>query len=192
MSKFSKYYALACVAAFAGAQAVAQSVSVDEFGNGFFGSAPMPGVVMPDPSGGVPVPVLVYTLPPGLAVTAGDVLILEPGGQQPELSDVIRFDGQGHLIFYSDGSDGIDEPADVPIWPDQRAPLAFIFEVGPEGFNWADYKPDRGMPGFFVGTAGEPSYKFISDIPEPAVYPAAFGLLALGAGVFVRARAKRA
>jgi hypothetical protein len=73
-----------------------QIYTFDEFGNssGPTTAPPIsPGVLQPDPSGalGLPVPVLVYNL--ALPVVSGDVVLVEPGnastGQQ--YSDVIRF-----------------------------------------------------------------------------------------------------
>src|SRR5438477_7358545 len=85
----------------AAAPAIAQPVfSFDEFGNGAFG----PGQLQPDPTGGYTNgPVLVYQLP--FAGTPGDVLMHDPLEGNLVL-DVLRFDGAGHLIFYSDNVDG--------------------------------------------------------------------------------------
>src|SRR5947207_4323760 len=83
--------------------ATAQVITFDEFGNGAFG----PGVIQPDPGpGGLPA-VMTYPLPfPG---TVGDLLVHDPleGGL---VLDVIRWNGNGTLCFYSDNIGGADAP----------------------------------------------------------------------------------
>jgi len=100
-------------------------LTVDENGhgtlNGFLGPQPLPFALQNDPGpGGLP-SVLTYSMldPPGL--TAGDVLILEPGDG---LGDVVRFnpgesctDGSlGCLVFYSEAPP-FDSLADTPSPP---------------------------------------------------------------------------
>jgi len=185
MNKAQRYLVLASALAIAGAQTVSAAfVQVDEFGNGTIDGTPLPWFLEPDPTRIPPTwNVLVYQLP--FAGVAGDVVMLDEG--TTVWSDEVRFDGQGYLIFYSDSTDGYDAPADTPYLPDP--PPVFIFEVGSEAHSWADYTPTADEPGFDLGF--QPVYKFISDIPEPAAYPAAFGALALGVGAFLRARARK-
>ena len=175
----------------AGASALPETprIVVDEYGNGFwqpipdYRFLPFSGALGPDPTGGVPEqPVLIYNLPIG-AVIAGDVLMrdLAEGGA---VLDVIRFTGQGQLIFYSDNVNGFDEPADTPHPPYPYVQnYANAEEIGVEGFNWADYTPLPGQPGW---NDFSPSYKFISDglAPEPAT----LSLLAVGGLALLRRR----
>ena len=147
---------------------VATPIAVDENGNGSinFGGGPIPlaFTLAPDPGpAGLPL-ALTYSLPfPGVI---GDVLLFEPVTQQ--VSDWIRFNGNGTLVFYSD----VPEGGEVPDLADVGFPglsyegnLVVIPEIGPEGNNGATYTPLPGQPGY--DPAVLPRYTFISDIPEP-------------------------
>src|SRR5205085_1178466 len=94
-----------------------------------------------DPTGGLfNWPVLTFTLP--FLGTAGDVLMHEPLEPGSPVLDVLRFDGQGHLIFYSDNLDGIDAPADTPGPPDPFSTNIFdIIEQGGGSFAFGLYTP---------------------------------------------------
>ena len=148
----------------------------DEYGtsSGTSSAPPIsPGIMQPDPSGGLTVPVLVYTVP--LPLVTGDVVLTEPGNPTggPD-SDVVRFwnptgINQTQIIFYSDASaaDPADSPADTGL-PQQLINPVFINEVGPEGNNGAIYTPPAGGPGSFPGALIQ--YNIISDgrVPEPS------------------------
>jgi len=141
------------------------NISVDELGHGvgtlgsFFSTDPGPG--------GLP-NVLTYVLP--FAGIQGDVLIQE--GVGGPILDIIRFNGNGTLLFYSDNVGGADAPADTPSPPGALyTNTATIVETGPEGgFQLALYNPTPNQPGFGVNpnTGGTVNYTFISDIPEPS------------------------
>ena len=167
----------------------------DEFGNSSGPSAAppiSPGALQLDPSGGLPVPVLVYNL--AFPVVTGDLVLVEPGNPATggQYSDVIRFwNPTGinltQVIFYSDNS--TTEPGDVP--PD-AAPAdtglpkllinpVFVNEVGPEGNNGAIYTPAPGAPGSVPGAVV--TYNIISDSPIPE--PNTMALAVLGAGLLV-------
>lgn len=118
--------------------------------------------VAPEPISGIST--LVYTLP---SVTApGDILLQEVPGGPP--SDILRFDGQGRVFFFSDGIDGIDGLADVLQLPAPIAPNLMFMEVGPEGGlnGYWGYTPVAGQPGFDPTKPGA-VFNFISDVPEP-------------------------
>jgi hypothetical protein len=143
-----------------------------------------------DPSGTGLANVLYYDLPAVFQTAqAGDVQITDPW-ENNTINDVIRFDGQGHLIFYSNGQGSLGG-ADISssdftfILAHPLSNLATANELSttggeaPPGLNWVDYTPQAGSgPGYVGGgpPGGSPSYKFISDVPEPA----SFGLMILG------------
>ncbi len=155
----------------------------DEYGNGNLNGNPVPSSIVPDPSGGVTAPVLVYNLP--FPVIAGDVLLIEPGSTN-QISDVVRFwnptgGNQSEIIFYSDFSanDPADAPADTGL-PTQLINPLYLAEIGPEGNNGATYIASGG-PGTIPGALIQ--YNIISDgvVPEPST----FALAVLGSGLFL-------
>jgi hypothetical protein len=162
----------------AGVPAGPFTITVDENGSGstsnVFGVVSLGFVLAADPGpGGLPGALTYIGLPfPGFV---GDVLLLEPVTQQP--TDLIRFNGDGTIVFYSDNTDGggparpllgpAAEPfdlADIGLPGFFYANLVPIPEVGPEGNNGAVYTPLPGQPGYDPSL---PTYTFISDIPEP-------------------------
>jgi hypothetical protein len=157
-------------------------ITVDEFGNGRFNGNPMPSGIAPDPFSGIAT--LAYTLP--FPANAGDVVLLDPGPNPQQIGDILRFDGNGRLFFFSD-RESSDlppfDPADVAQMPGLIAgfPTIFIQEVGPEGNNGAIYVPNPGDPGYQNGIVGL-KYQFISDVPEPTA--GALVLLGLGSLAF--------
>jgi hypothetical protein len=160
-------------------------ITVDELGNGTFNGTVLHSGLKPDPFSGIVT--LAYQLPfPGVP---GDVLLFEPGPQTNVLSDIIRFDGQGFLYFFSE-RETTDvppfDPADVAQFPSPIAALqqVSLLETGPEGNNGAFYTPGGGPGG---DPTFNPSYQFISDVPEPGS-----GVLAiLGGGLWVAMRVRR-
>jgi hypothetical protein len=170
-SSFKILTVIVCAHVITAASLYAQVFTFDEFGNSS-GPGISPGIVQPDPSGGLPAstPVLVYTLT--FPVASGD-LWLTNGTEG--LSDVVRFwnpnpasGGPSQVIFYSDFStaDPPDSPADTG-FPQNSLPILSITEVGPEGNNGASYTP-AGVsdPGFNL-TGVAVTYRIISDVPEP-------------------------
>ena len=136
--------------------------SFDEFGHGAFG----PGHIAPDPGPGGLNAVLTYNLP--FAGVPGDVLLHDANEPGNPIFDVLRFNGNGTLIFYSDNIGGADAPADTTSPPTVLYPNQVnLQEVGPEGNNGAIYTPAPGNPGY--DPAFLPTYNFISDgvVPEP-------------------------
>ena len=126
----------------------------DEYGNGAFG----PGFIGPDPGpGGLPA-VLIYPLP--YAGVQGDVLLFDP--TEGFVLDVIRFNGDGTLIFYSDNLDGFDSLADTTGPPGQFYPNAVqVIEMGDENFSLVIYQPGPNDPGY--DPAFLPVYALISE-----------------------------
>lgn len=193
---------LGCAYAITVTTSFAQLYTFDENGNssGPTSGPPIsPGVLQPDPSGGLLVPVLVYNLP--LPLITGDVVLVEPGNPATggQYSDVIRFwnptgINMTQIIFYSDNS--TTEPGDVPPdsgladtgLPAQLINPVFIPEVGPEGNNGALYTPPAGGPGSIPGAVGL-QYNIISDSPVPE--PSALALSVLGGGLLLAALKRR-
>jgi hypothetical protein len=140
--------------------------------------SPLAFFLAPDPkSGEGPGNVLTYMLPGFLGVQ-GDVLLLD---LFPDcfgcVLDVLRFNGDGTVIFYSDSIDGFDSLADT-----SDPPLTLynnfvtLVETGSETDNGASYAPGPLDPGADTSV----TYSFISDaptVPEPAT------LVLLGTGL---------
>jgi hypothetical protein len=164
-------------------QASAATILVDENGAGI--GTLSQGFLSNDPGPGGLNGVLTYVLP--FAGVQGDVLLVDPGNL---LGDVIRFNGNGTLLFYSDIvlGDVKDNLADTPSPPlTLYANQVSLNEVGPNNnANGASYTPLLGQPGF---DASLPSYIFVSDggLPEPS----SITLLGLGALGFVVAFRRR-
>jgi len=187
-------FAFSCAYAITTAASFAQLIyTFDESGNSSGPSSAPPisaGVLQPDPSGGLTVPVLVYTVP--LSLVTGDVMLTEPG--QPaggQFSDVVRFwnptgVNSTQIIFYSDFSaaDPADALADTGL-PSQLINPVLINEVGPEGNNGASYTPPAGGPGSLPGALIQ--YNIISDVPEPN----SLALAGVGAGLLLFASKRR-
>lgn len=159
------------------AQSFSVSISVDENGNGSFSNSAgftssLPSALQNDPGPGGSNAALTYSLlsPPGL--TAGDLLIDEPGTGL--LGDVVRFnpdetctDGSvGCLVFYS-ASPPVDSLADSASFPSvfYSNQLTLTEDLTGQLF----YTPTAGEPGFVAGAAGPVTFDIISDaVPEPA------------------------
>ena len=157
-------------------------ITLDEFGKGFFNGAPLQSSIQTEPLSNIPT--LAYNLPfPGVP---GDVLLNEPSGV---LSDILRFDGNGHVFFFSEREPNDIppfDPADVGQFPPPVAGLQAVnlLENGPEGSNGAFYNPTGGLPG--DNTVGA-NYHFISDVPEPG----AGLLISVGGGLLWLLRSRR-
>jgi len=122
---------------------------------------------------------LTYRLP--FAGVPGDVLLTDADVAGNPFLDVIRFNGNGTLVFYSDNVGGVDALADTPSPPTALYPNQVrIPEVGPEGNNGALYTPPPGGPGSVAGAIGL-QYNIISDVPEPGLV----ALIVSGAGLLL-------
>lgn len=157
-------------------------ITVNEFGVGTFNGSPLASLMATDPMSGMTT--LTYLLPfPGVA---GDVVLDEPPVPPANHSDLLRFDGNFHLYFFSDFSPGStldppDSPADVGLPPFNTAglPTLFFLESGSEGGlqGLFGYVPGFNDPG--ADSAKPNLYNFISDVPEPG----SLALLVCGLGI---------
>jgi len=152
-------------------------ITVDEFGVGNISGTPLPSGLGVDPFSGMTT--LDYTLP--FNGVRGDIILTDAAGT---VSDIIRFDGNFNLFFFSDTdlSEPNPSPADVG-FPAALMPVALTFaetgpEPGPNGLS--GYTPGFADPG--ANSAGA-SYIFISD-PVPTPEPGSLTLLAGGLGIF--------
>jgi hypothetical protein len=133
-------------------------IEVDEDGNGV--GTVGAGSLMHDPGpGGLPA-VLTYRLP--FSGVVGDVNLTEPFAPA---SDIIRFNGNDTLVYYSSSADGFDSLADTITPP--GIPYLNI-ALRPEGDTTTTYTPGPGQPGYDPGA--QPTYVFVSGavVPEPA------------------------
>ena len=169
MKKFTTVLAvISLIATIAVTKASAQGgplITVDELGNGNFNGVPLPSSLQVEPFSGILT--LAYQLP--FPAVPGDVQLFESGPQPTAPSDVLRFDGNFTLYFFSERetSDVAPfDPADAGLpAPVAALPVVNLVESGPEGNNGAFYIPGNG-PG---GDSTNPSYNFQSDVtvPEP-------------------------
>jgi PEP-CTERM motif len=184
----NQLFVVGCIAAVTATTAFGQTnnqvITVDENGNGTFFNFAGVTTALPfglgvDPFSGLTT--LVYTLP--FAGVRGDVLLGEvPGSIIP--SDVLRFDGNFNLYFFSDASltDPPDSLADGGLPATLLPNFVFFLETGPEaGPNGLfGYNPGFADPG--ANTVGA-TYNFISD-PGAVPEPGSLALLASGLGIF--------
>jgi hypothetical protein len=164
---FRTIIALGFTAAIASAPAFSQNlyIKIDEFGAGTVNGSTLPGSVATEPISGMST--MRYTLP--FFGVSGDVQLFEPPTASGVASDVIRFDGNYGVYFFSDVSTGdpADSPADVGLPSILQSPLMSLGETGPEGGpnGYIGYTPGYSDPG--ANTTGTVTYDFISEVPEP-------------------------
>ncbi|MGA2322774.1 MAG: PEP-CTERM sorting domain-containing protein [Sedimentisphaerales bacterium] len=159
-------------------------VSFDENGNGNVNNngviTPLAYKMLNSPM----IPILAYQPPlPVYPFWSGDLVVMEPG--TTTISDVVRFVG-AQFAVYSDNSDGVDSLADIGIPEELLSNVVYVDEVGLEnGMNGVVYTPVSRQPGWPTLSGNDAvTYKFISDIPEPAT----ICLLGLGALSLLRKR----
>ena len=156
-------------------------LTMDESGNAYFTvGQPFPYSTGTDPSSGIST--LEYTLP--FAGVAGDVLLTDPAGN---LSDVLRFDGNSHVYFFSEVEPGQAQLADVGLPTVFLTPNVTVGESGTEGiFTYAYYTPGATDPGYKPAAPGM-QYYIISDVPEPG----SMLLAGLGGGLLLFLKSRR-
>ena len=166
---------LAVLSALGATPVLADTITVDENGNGFFN-----GQAIPTVSTGSNLVYLVGGFTGGVPFTLGTVFITgtpaDPACSfQFGACDLITFSGPD-ISFYSVPDDGADARGDNG-FPFIFSPFANIQETGPEGSNRASYTPGPAQPGFITGM--NLTYTFVSDgtasptggggtTPEPA------------------------
>ena len=137
------------------------TISIDETGNGTVDGTALSYHIGADPGpGGLP-NVLIYTIP--FAGVAGQVELIETDKMPAIPGDVIRFNGDGTVIFYSSGSPGSIALGDEPRPPAPMPNTVIISETGSAGSDGATYTPTAGQPGY--DPSARPTYHFTSDSP---------------------------
>jgi len=153
------------------------NVSIDENGNGSVNGQPMAWHIGHDSGPGGLDNALIYTPNPALGFIPGDLVLLEPPGYT-QWSDVVRFNADQTIVFYSDlGDEGGPPYADVGFPTELQTNIAYVAEVDWMGYWGVWYQVSPPQPGYIAGMTT--TYKIASDyIPEPATMT----LLALGLG----------
>jgi hypothetical protein len=111
------------------------TIVIDEFPHGAVNGAGT------DPGPGGLTNVVIYTLP--FAGVAGDVILEGPVSDGE--SDVVRFNDDGTVIFYSDNNDGFDACADTLHAVSGYPNTVTVQEIGPEANNQVIYTPLPGQ-----------------------------------------------
>ena len=173
-----------------GNSAFAQFIfTFDENGNANFNGQPTPYSMTVEPISQM----LALTYSLGMPTVAGDVVLTEPAAGSivanlAVVSDIVRFDAQGNVYFFSDNTDAGSPPdlADVGLPVQLLSNVATIAEVGSEGNNGAVWIPLAGQPGS-LAAGGVIQYNIISDVPEPGTML----LGGLGGGLLFFLRSRR-
>ena len=200
--------ALAC----ATASASAMTVTINEQGNGTIvendgTKTPLVGFLGKDDGPGGLNNVLLYPL--GLVPVSGDVLLVGGGLNSEGVSDIVRFNADGTIAFYSD-TDGAEsgDRADTPTPPQAIGSVSSwapfhatlygtqkrVKEVTSGGMDGATYTPANADQPGFISSDIPVTYNLISDtsvgsIPEPSTWTMI--TLAFAALGFVRYRRRR-
>ena len=138
----------------------------DQFGNGLIDSTPVSGALQTDPGPGGPPDALTYPLT--FSGVQGDLILTDPNFSDLPM-EIIRFNGDGTLIFYAGNMPGSlayvsNPPAST------YGNIAIVSDVGPEDINTATYTPTAGQPGY---DPSNPTYIFFNGVaginaPEPS------------------------
>jgi hypothetical protein len=154
-------------------------ITIDENGHGWNPVGyPMPFRIGQDPGPEGLANALIYG-PMGVPGTLGDLRIFKSGDTQP--SAIVRFNGDGTVILYSEQLDSNTTLADTGL-PGQTYSNCRDIYVSHYGNDWwVDYWAEPNQPGSMLSYTGEPEHYYIMlDIPEPATLPLwALGLLAV-------------
>jgi len=146
-------------------------ISVDENGRGNINGNPVTFNIGADPGPGGLLSTLIYTIP--FTGVVGDVELFEPETGIP--GDVLRFNGNGTLIFYSAGVPGNTALADEPRPP---APVPNTVQFNETSNGDMVYAPTSGQPGFDSSAAS--TFHFVSDAPSSIPEPQSVAMLMLG------------
>ena len=160
----------------------ASVVTIDEYGNGTLNGAALAFSLSPDPGpGGLP-NTLTYSIP--FTGVSGDVELLSSVTGIPV--DVIRFNGNGTIIFYS------SDPGTLASQPHPPFPVpntVTTLDNGTFPNDMASYLPTAGQPGY---DSSAPSYTFVTGRTTTATpEPASMALLLLAGPLFAFFRLRK-
>lgn len=179
--KFVRFLGLTLACALLCVAASAQStinIAVDENGNCWMNGNTVPWFVGQDIGPGGLANALNYDFGSfGLTWTVGDLALQVPSGTSGS-SEVIRFNPNGTLVFYSDIEVGTNTLADVDLPTLRYENNLTRTELGNDISNGIFYVPTEGSnPGYAPGLQVEYHITSESTVPEPS------SLLALLCGV---------
>ena len=161
------------------------NVSLDESGNGLINGQPIAWHIGQDSGPGGLSNALIYTPSPALGFVPGDWVLRDPPGYT-EWSDVVRFNVDQTIVFYSDFGDEGDPPyADVGFPTELQLSVLWLAELNVGPFWGQLYQVSSGQVGYIDGATT--TYKIISD---PTPEPATLTLLAVGGLALISRRRK--
>jgi hypothetical protein len=163
------------------------TIQIDQFGNGLFGSTPISGYLSNYYDGTNTYSALTYNLP--FSGQEGSLVLTDPNFSDLPM-EILIFNGAGNVFFFAGNMPG--SAAYVPSPPAlDSTSLAFVSDTGPEASSSATFTPSPGDPGY---DPSGPTY-FIDNgttpVAAPTPEPGSIVLLATGTLLLVARRGQR-